>query len=43
MNNFSSFFTFLFKMRFINSWCLANFLKILNFDRVAIRMMSTFA
>jgi hypothetical protein len=43
VNNFFSFFLFLFKMRLINSWCLADFLKTLNFDRAAVRMTSTFA
>jgi hypothetical protein len=43
MSSFSSFFTFLFKIRLIISWCLTSFLKTLNSDRVAIKMTSTFA
>jgi hypothetical protein len=41
MSSFFFFFIFLFRMRLINSWCLANFLNILNFDRIVARMTST--
>ncbi len=41
MSNFFSFFTFLFKIRLINSWCLANSRDILNFDRAVARTTST--
>jgi hypothetical protein len=41
INNFFFFFIFLFRMRFINLWCLTNFLNILNFDRIVAKMTST--
>jgi hypothetical protein len=41
VNNFFSFFTFLFKIRLINSWCLTHFRDTLNSDRAVARMTST--